>query len=103
MFTTGHDKRNITVGLCASTAGKKKLPYIIFRRKSNTTEDKKLKARNDIEINYSDNDWFNTDLTLHWLHKTLQSFFTANTPNTVLAWDAYKCQIAEESREEAFR
>ena len=95
MFTTGHDKQNITVGLCASSTGKKKLPYIIFRGKGNTAEDKQLKARKDIEINYSDNGWFNTDLTLHWLHKNFQSFFTANTPDTVLVWDAYKCRIAE--------
>ena len=84
MFTTGHDKQNIAVGLCASSAGKKKLPYIIFRGQGNTAEDKQLKARRDIEINYSDNGWFNTDLILHWLRKNFQSFFTANTPNTVL-------------------
>ena len=74
MFATGHDKQNITVGLCASSAGKKKLPYIIFRGKGNTAEDRQLKARKDIEINYSDNGWFNTDLTLHWLRKNFQSF-----------------------------
>ena len=84
MFTTGHDKQNITVGLCASSAGKKKLPYLIFKGKGSTAEDKQLKARKDIEINYSDNGWFNTDLTLHWLCKNFQSFSTANTPNTVL-------------------
>ena len=60
MFTTGHDKQNITVGLCASSAGNKKLPYIICRGKGNTAEDKHLKARKDIEVNYSDNGWFNT-------------------------------------------
>ena len=101
MFTTGHDKENITVGLCASSTGKKKLPYIIFRGKGNTAEDKQLKARKDIEINYSDNCWFNTDLTLHWLRKNFHSFFTANTPNTVLVWDAYKCHIAEEVNQAA--
>ena len=53
MFATGHDKQNITVGPCASSAGKKKLPYIIFRGKGNTAEDKQLKARKDIEINYN--------------------------------------------------
>ena len=84
MFTTGHDKQNITVELCASSAGKKKLPYIIFRGKGNTAEDKQLKAHKDIEINYSDNGWFNSNLTLHWLRKNFQSFFSANTPNTVL-------------------
>ena len=101
MFTTGHDKQNITVGLCASSAGKKKLPYVIFRGKSNTAEDKQLKARKDIEVNYSDNGWFNTDLTLHWPRKNFQSFFTANTPNTVLVWDAYKCHITEEVKKVA--
>ena len=74
MFTTGHDKQNITVGLCASSAGKKKLPYIIFRGKGNTAEDKQLKARKDIEINYSNIGWFNTDLTLHWLRKNFKVF-----------------------------
>ena len=64
-FTTGHDKQNITVGLCASSAGNKKLPYIAFRGKGDTAEDKHLKARKEIEVNYSDNGWFNTDLTLH--------------------------------------
>ena len=44
MFTTGHDKQNITVGRRASSAGKKKVPYIIFRGKDNTTEDKKKVA-----------------------------------------------------------
>ena len=53
MFATGHDKQNITVGPCASSAGKKKLPYIIFRGKGNTAEDKQLKARKHIEINYN--------------------------------------------------
>ena len=44
MFTTGHDKQNITVGLCASSAGEKKLPYITFRGKGNTEEDKEMKS-----------------------------------------------------------
>ena len=101
MFTTGHDQQNITVGLCASSVGKKKVPYIIFIGKGNTTEDKQLKARQDIEINYSDNGWFNTDLTVHWLHKNFQIFFKANEQNTILVWDAYKCHIATEVKQAA--
>ena len=38
---------------------------------------------------------FNTDLTLHWLHKNFQRFFTADTLNDVVVWDAYKSRIAE--------
>ena len=101
MFTTGHGKQNITVDLCASSAGNKKLPYIIFRGNDNTLEDKHLKTRKDIEVNYSENGWFNTDLTLHWLHKNFQKFFTVDTPNTVLVLDAYKCHIAEEMKQAA--
>ena len=101
MFTTGHDKQNITVRLCVSSAGEKKLPYIVFRGKGNTAEDKQLKARRDIEVNYSDNGWFNTDLTLHWLRKNFQRFFATNIPETVLVWDAYKCHIAEEVKQAA--
>ena len=101
MYTTGHDKQNITVGLCASSAGKKKVPYIIFRGKGNTTEDKQLMARKDIEINYSDNGWFNTDLTVDWLHKNFQIFLKANEQNTILVWDAYKCHIATEVKQAA--
>ena len=41
LFTTGHDKQNITAGLGASSAGNKKLPYIVFRGKGCTPEDKK--------------------------------------------------------------
>ena len=50
MFTTGHDKQNITVSLCASSAGNAKLPYISFRGKGNTAEEKHLKARKGIFI-----------------------------------------------------
>ena len=74
MFTTGHDNQNITVSLCASSAGNKKLPYISFRGKGNTAEEKHLKARKGIEVNYSDDGWFNTDIALHWLRKTFKSF-----------------------------
>ena len=74
MLTTGHEKQNIAVGLCASSVGEKKLPYMIIRGKGNTANDKQLKARKDIEVNYSDNGWFNNDLTLHWLHKTFKDF-----------------------------
>ena len=72
-----------------------------FSEEKVTLQDKQLKARKDIEVNYSDNGWFNTDLTLHWPRKNFQSFFTANTPNTVLVWDAYKCHITEEVKKVA--
>ena len=101
MSTTGQDKQNITVGICASTAGRKKVPYIIFRVKGNTTEDKQLKARKDIEIKYSDNGWFNTDLTVHWLHKNFQIFLKADEQNTILVWDTYKCHIVAEVKQVA--
>ena len=71
------------------------------RGKGNTTDDKQLKANRDIEINYSDSGWFNTDLTVHWLHKNFQIFFKANEQNTILVWDAYKCHIATEVKQAA--
>ena len=34
----GHDKQNISVEFCASSAGNKKLPFIIFKGKGDTLE-----------------------------------------------------------------
>ena len=91
MFTAGHDKQNITVGLCASSAGKKKVSYIIFRGNDNTAEDKQLKSGRDVEINFSNNGWFNTDLTLQCLHKIFQTFLKAHDQNTIRVWVPHNC------------
>ena len=74
LASTGHDKANVTVALCAAADGKKLLPYIIFKGKGKTAEDKELKASRDIVVSYSDNGWFNSDLTVDWLKRVMGTF-----------------------------
>ena len=92
LASTGHDKANVTVALCASADGKKLLPYIIFKGKGKTAEDKELKARRDIVVSYSDNGWFNSDLTTDWLKKVMGTFAFGKR---LLIWDSYRCHVCD--------
>ena len=90
LASTGHDKANVTVALCAAADGKKLLPYIIFKGKGKTAEDKELKARRDIVVSYSDNGWFNSDLTVDWLKRVMGTFAFVRR---LLIWDSYRCHL----------
>ena len=71
MASTGHEKVNVTVGLAYASDGSKLVPTIVFKGKGLTKEDKDLCKRKDINVCYSSNGWFNTELTVDWIDNTL--------------------------------
>ena len=92
LASTGHEKLNVTVALAAAASGDKKCPFIIFKGKGKTTEDRELKARRDIHVVFSDNGWFNDSLTIEWLQRVLGSLAFRQR---LLIWDSYRCHLSE--------
>ena len=92
LASTGHDKQNVTVALTASADGNKRLPFIVFKGKGKTAEDKVLLARRDIKVAFSDNGWFNTDLTVDWLKQVIG---TIAFSKRLLIWDSYRCHTSD--------
>lgn len=71
LTTSRHEKHNVTVSLTAAATGSKKLPYIVFKGKGKTAEDRELKTRSDIVVAFSDSGWFNANLTVDWLNRVM--------------------------------
>ena len=46
--TISMDKQNVTVALTASASGANRLPFVLFKGKGKTAEDRELKARRKI-------------------------------------------------------
>ena len=63
LLSTGHEKQNVTVGLAFCSDGTKLKPYVVFKGKAMTAEDKGLKKLKDINVDYTDNGWFNSDVS----------------------------------------
>ena len=97
LMSTGHDKQNVTVALSAAANGLKKLPYVVFKGKGKTVEDRELKTRCDIVVAFSDNGWFNTDLTIDWLRRVMGALAFSQR---LLIWDSYRCHICPAVDEE---
>ena len=89
---TDHDKQNVTVALTAAADGTKRLPFVVFKGKGRTSEDKLLLARRDIQVAFSDNGWFNTDLTVDWLKRVVGAIAFGKR---LLIWDSYRCHISD--------
>ena len=87
MKTTGHEKMNITVGLMVAFSGVKNKPFVVFKGKGKTVEAKELAKIRDVFVTWSDNGWFNDDLTSELIEKNFGFHFG----NTLLIWDAYRC------------
>jgi hypothetical protein len=92
LASTGHEKMNVTVALTGAADGSKRLPYIVFKGKGKTKEDKELQARRDIVVAYSDNGWFNSDLTCDWMQLVMGSIAFSKR---LLIWDSYKCHTCD--------
>ena len=58
---------NFTVMCSAAASGTKKKLFIVFAGKGNNKEGKKLRARKDVYITFSDNGWFNDPVTEEYL------------------------------------
>lgn len=100
LASTGHEKLNVTVALSAAANGDKKKPFIVFKGKGKTPEDRELKARRDIIVTYSDNGWFNDGITMEWLQRIMGNLaFTSR----LLIWDSYRCHISEAVQEDRRR
>ena len=83
MKTTGHEKMNITVGLMVAFSGVKNKPFVVFKGKGKTVEAKELAKIRDVFVTWSDNGWFNDDLTSELIEKNFGFHFG----NTLLIWD----------------
>lgn len=93
--TTGNDKKMPTCVLTASNIGVKKTVMIVFKGKRKTKEDLELKKRQDIHVNFSDNGWMNTDLTVKYVEENFD-----NDEEELFVWDSFKCHTQpEEVRE----
>ena len=88
--STGHDKMNFTVMLSASACGTKKKMFIVFTGKGKNPEGKKLRARTDVYITYSDNGWFDDAVTEEYLDFLYPNRLFEKQRNRLLVWDAYK-------------
>lgn len=97
LTTSGHEKHNATVSLTAAATGSKKLPYIVFKGKGKTAEDRELKTRSDIVVAFSDSGWFNANLTVDWLNRVMEAL--AFSPS-LLIWDSYRCHLYPEVEEQ---
>ena len=95
MKTTGHEKMNITVGLMVAFSGVKNKPFVVFKGKGKTVEAKELAKIRDVFVTWSDNGWFNDDLTSELIEKNFGFHFG----NTLLIWDAYRCHISDATNE----
>ena len=95
LATTGHEKLNITVILAASSNGKKLKPYCIFKGKGKSKEFQALKARRDINVEFSANGWCNQELTMDWISK---NFSHTSFCNRLLIMDSYRCHISKETK-----
>ena len=61
--------------------------------KGKTKEDKELIRRRDINVKFSGNGWFNTELTKDWVDNTLGRKMFGKR---LLIWDSYRCHICPE-------
>ena len=96
--STGHEKMNFTVMLSACADGSKKRLFIVFKGKGNTVEAKKLKQRKDIHVTFSDNGWFNDQVTIEYLDFLYPNTLFQKQQNRLLIWDAYRCHISESTK-----
>ena len=92
LASTDHDQRNVTVALTAAADGTQRFPFIVFKGKRRTSKDKLLLARRDIQVAFSDNGWFNSDLTVGWL-KQVVGAITFGKRHFI--WDSYRCHITD--------
>ena len=92
LASAGLEEQNVTVALTAAADGTKRLPFIIFKGKGKTADDKLLMARRDIQVAFSDNGWFNTGLTVDWLKRVLG---TIAFGKRLLIWDSYRCHRSQ--------
>ena len=88
--STGHDKMNFTVMLSASATGVKRKLFIVFSGKGNNKEGKKLRARKDVYITFSDNGWFDDPVTEEYLDFLYPKKLFQKPKNRLLIWDSYK-------------
>ena len=79
--------------MAASSDGKKKKPFIIFKGKGQAKEVKALKTKKDVDIGLSDNGWANDDIIHQWLNCNFAdtSFFK----HRLLIWDSFRAHMSE--------
>eukprot|EP00117_Sycon_ciliatum_P018144 scpid62509/ scgid16871/ Pogo transposable element with KRAB domain len=75
-----------------SASGAKRLPFVVFKGKGKTAEDRELKARRDIVVAFSDNGWFNKELTIDWCQRVMGSMALGKR---LLVWDSYRCHLID--------
>ena len=80
------------MALTASASGAKRLPFVLFKGKGKTAEDRELKARPDIVVAFSDNGWFNKELTIDWRQRVMGSMTFGKR---LLVWDSYLCHLTD--------
>lgn len=97
--TTGHDKLHITVMLTARSDGYKCRPFVLLKR---VKPDKKIveKFKNKLYLSWSGRTFFNDDLTSEYLHNIMGSSLFGKR---LLAWDAYRCHISQETKKKLIK
>ena len=80
------------MALTASASGAKRLPFVFFKGKGKTAEDRELKDRRDIGVLFSDNGWFNKELTTDWCQRVMDSMALGKR---LLVWDSYRCHLTD--------
>ena len=89
--TISMDKQNVTVALTASASGAKRLPFVLVKGKVKTAEDRELQARRDIVLAFSDNGWFNKELTIDWRQRVMGSMALGKR---LLVWNFFIAGIS---------
>ena len=88
-------KKNVTVLVAASADGRMKKCMVIFKGQGQSTEDKLLVKRSDIEVCYSDNGWANDEIIAIWLKWIFPAF---DLSKKLLVWDSFRAHISENTK-----
>ena len=82
--------------LAATSDGRKKKPFVIFKGKGKSKDVQELKQRRDIMVGLSSNGWANDEIMEEWLNR---NFADISFSKRLLIWDSFKAHISDATKQ----